>query len=200
VADSTEGHWQSWLPKVLFESVLIVFGVLVALGVDEWREQRAAVRRAQEALAAITAEIQSNRDAAQRASQFHAEIKKRLQVFAEAKQLPDTRTMTNGVFQPATLLENAWVTARTTGALDQLPFDLILLLSRIYEGQSEYMSLSNAMAHDIYIDLRRRGIDPVLREGFQGFMLLETDFGNREQRLVKIYDDALGKLAQAAPQ
>jgi hypothetical protein len=43
---------------VLVESALIVFSVLMALAVDEWRETRATEARAREAVAAITAELQ----------------------------------------------------------------------------------------------------------------------------------------------
>ena len=53
--------WPGWLPRVLVESALIVFSVLVALAVDEWRDQRATATRPREAVAAITAELQANR-------------------------------------------------------------------------------------------------------------------------------------------
>jgi hypothetical protein len=196
---ASRSRLSSWLPRVLVESALIVFSVLFALGVDEWRDHRATVARGREALAAITAELQSNREAANRAAGYHAEIKKRLQAFAEAKQLPDAETMSGGVFQPATLLETAWVTARETGALDQVPFDVVLDLSRIYEHQAKYVSLSSALGNDIYIDLRRRGFEQAMRENFQGFVLLDADFSNREAGLVRRYDAVLTRLA-ALPQ
>jgi hypothetical protein len=189
----------SWLPRVLVESALIVFSVLFALAVDEWRDHRASVARAHEALRAITAELQSNRDAARRASGIHARIKAQLSTFVEAKKLPDAKTMTSGVFQPATLLQTAWVTARESGGLDQVPFDLVLELSRVYERQNQYMTMSTAMANDIYIDVRRRGLDQAFREGFEGFILLATDFGNREERLAAVYDKAIERIAAAQP-
>jgi type II secretory pathway pseudopilin PulG len=48
---------------VLFESALIVFSVLLALALEEWRDERVTASRAREAVAAITAELQANRSA-----------------------------------------------------------------------------------------------------------------------------------------
>ena len=47
---------------MLAESVLIVFSVLLALGVDEWREDRELQQEVREARAAFAGEIRGNRD------------------------------------------------------------------------------------------------------------------------------------------
>ena len=44
----------SWLPRVLVESALIVFSVLVALAVDQWRGERDTAARAVHAMASLT--------------------------------------------------------------------------------------------------------------------------------------------------
>ena len=75
-------RWPTWLPRVIVESALIVFSVLVALAVDEWRATRATEARAREAVAAITAELQANRSATERARDFHRGIHATLDGFA----------------------------------------------------------------------------------------------------------------------
>ena len=60
-ARSSRG-WRSWLPRVLAESVLIVFSVLLALAVDEWRQDRELQRQVREARASFAEEIRGNRD------------------------------------------------------------------------------------------------------------------------------------------
>ena len=54
--------WRSWLPRVLAESVLIVFSVLLALGVDQWREDRELARQVREGRTAFASEMRGNRD------------------------------------------------------------------------------------------------------------------------------------------
>ena len=49
-----------WLPRVLFESALIVMSILVALGLDEWRENREAAETVSQALLNFDREIRQN--------------------------------------------------------------------------------------------------------------------------------------------
>jgi hypothetical protein len=60
-------RWRRGLPRVLVESALIVFSVLVALAVDEWRDSRRQRVRAEAALVAILSELEANRAAIERA-------------------------------------------------------------------------------------------------------------------------------------
>ena len=192
--------WPSWLPRVLVESALIVFSVLMALAVDQWRDSRATEARARDAVAAITAELQANRAAAERARSFHLETTALLKAVADRKQLPeDDIAYQRGMFNPATVVQAAWVTAREAATLQTLPLDAVLRLSRVYELQESYAQLGDEIARDVYIDLRRRGFEAVLREGFAGFILLTTDFATREAKLIERYDEALKMLA-ALPQ
>ena len=46
--------------STLFEFIIIVLGVLVALGVDAWQEERAEMQRLQRYLAALSSEIEQN--------------------------------------------------------------------------------------------------------------------------------------------
>ncbi len=39
-----------WLPQVMFESMLIIVSILVALGLDEWREDRQDAENIEHAL------------------------------------------------------------------------------------------------------------------------------------------------------
>ena len=178
-----------WLGRVLVESVLIVFSVLVALAVDEWRDERALRSRSREAIAAITAEINANKIAAQNAKDTHQRI------HDDLAALPPDADYKAGLFQPARLLQTAWVTARDTGSLAPLPLEAVLELSRLYERQAIYMALSNEIVTDTFVDLRRRGLETVLRESRPGFGALTREFQGREQGLIEAYDAALKTLA-----
>lgn len=192
--------WPSWLPRVLVESALIVFSVLMALAVDEWRDTRASEARTREAVAAIAAELRANRASAERARSFHLETNAALKAIAGRKELPgDDIAYQRGMFNPAAVVQSAWVTAREGATLQTLPLDVVLKLSRLYEQQESYAQLGDEIARDVYVDLRRRGFEAVLREGFTGFILLTTDFAGRESKLIERYDDALATLS-ALPQ
>ena len=175
---------------------MIVFSVLVALGVDEWRDTRRQRVRAEAALAAILSELEANRAAIQRARDLHQSIAARLGTIQQSGNIPTRDEASSGLFRPARVIGNAWASARETGALDELSYDLVLSLSRLYESQDRYEQLSSQLTADIYIDLRRRGLDAVMREGFAGFLLLVDDFSSREMSLLRQYDDLLPVLKQ----
>jgi hypothetical protein len=180
---------------VLVESALIVFSVLVALAVDEWRATRATEARAREAVAAITAELEANRKAAERARDFHRGIHAALNALVAKKELPGPDIYMAGMFNPARLVETAWTAARDADAIAAMPYPLVLKLSRVYEWQAQYKNLGSQIVTDLYADLRRRGVEPVLRDGFAGFAILAADFINREEDMLARYDDALAALA-----
>lgn len=188
--------WRRGLPRVIVESALIVFSVLLALAVDEWRDNRSQRVRTEAALAAILSELEANRAAMQRARDLHESIATRLQAMQESGTMPTRDEASSGLFRPARVISTAWASAREAGALDELPYDLVLSLSRLYGSQERYEQLSSQLAADIYMDLRRRGLDPVMREGFAGFLLLVADFSNRETVLVRQYDELLPVLKQ----
>ena len=83
--------WKRGLTRVLVESALIVFSVLVALAVDEWRDSRTQRVRAEAALAAILSETEANRAAMQRARDLHQSIAPRLGTMQESGTYAEER-------------------------------------------------------------------------------------------------------------
>ena len=192
-------HWPRWLPRAVFESALIVFSLLLALVLNEWRDDTRQAFRSQVATEAIVAELRSNRAAAERAMQFHRSIHTMLQGVAAQGALPRLEVVTGGLFNPANVVETAWVSARESAALEQWPYDLIIQVSRVYERQAAYGNLARQLVADIYMDLRRRGVEVVLRDGYGGFILLTEDFAGREDALMRSYDGALAAIARHVP-
>jgi hypothetical protein len=66
---------RSALPKLLMESVLIVFSVLLAMGVDEWRETRQTRQRVDQALESFLREVERNRQAVQGIGPYHERLR-----------------------------------------------------------------------------------------------------------------------------
>jgi hypothetical protein len=104
------------------------------------------------------------------------------------------RIYLGGVFRPAPTQSTAWDSARETGVTTDLPFQLVLALSRIYDRQARYRALGDAVGQDLIIQVRRQGFEPVLRDEPAGLMALEEDFANRESVLLQGYDSVLTAL------
>lgn len=181
-----------WLPRALFESALIVVSVLVALAVDEWSENRSRAERAELALAGIRAELEENRRAVEAVRARHLALVDSLTAYAEGT--PPERIYMGGIFNPASPLSTAWESARETGALADIPYPLVLELSRVYDQQGRYRALAEALVQDIMGDVRREGPEAVLRDGAPQFIALDGDFANRESFLIERYVRALAAI------
>jgi hypothetical protein len=186
----------SWMPRALFESALIVFSVLLALALDEWRDTRALRSRAETAVAAIAAELQANRSAVEKAKANHEFMTKTLRELETRGEKPTLELASKGVFNPAGVLDTAWTSAQQMEVIETIPYDLVLTLSRTYRRQDGYNTLGMQIAADMYMDLRRQGLETAVREGSPGISVLTMDFANREAALLRMYDDALAALEQ----
>ena len=186
--------WRSWMPRVLFESALIVLSVLLALFLDEWRRERHERSELSSAIGAIQAEVMENKAAVDRARARHSAMHDSLTVYAERGELPPARIYYGGIFNPAGVLNVAWQTAQEGGSTARLPYDVRLVLSRTYDRQSGYRALGDAIAQSVYAEVARHGGESVFRDGYANFILLTQDFANREKGLAETYDSVLVTL------
>ena len=190
----------AWLPRVLVESVLIVFSVLVALAVDQWSADRERRKRAAVALESIRAEVETNLGNAERARDNHRAMRDSLGHYLAVRKPPPSRIYLGGIFKPAVVYAVAWESARETGTTNDLPYELVLRLAEVYGQQARYRALGDALAQDLMMQVRREGVEPVLRDRSAAFMSLQEDFANRENVLAEEYRALLGRLGSRPPE
>lgn len=196
---SRRATW-AWLPRVLVESTLIVFSVLLALGVDQWRADRERRGKAALALESIRAELETNLRNAERARDNHLAMRDSLGQYLALRQLPPARIYLGGIFKPAPTYAVAWESARETGTTSDLAYELVLELAEVYNQQARYRALGDALAQDLMMQVRREGVEPVLRDHSRSFMSLQEDFANRELVLINEYRALLTRLSTRPPE
>lgn len=129
-----------WLPQVMFESALIVVSILVALGLDEWREKREAAELVRNSLTTFLIEIEQNRNRVEDAVPFNQGLR---QVLASHYFDDDIETVDEFVsmiesYSPAALQSTAWDTALATGSLAKMEYTVVTALSLTYGLQNRY--------------------------------------------------------------
>jgi hypothetical protein len=129
-----------WLPQVMFESALIVVSILVALGLDEWREKREADELVRNSLTTFLIEIQQNKIRVEDAVPFNQGLR---QVLASHYFDDDVETVDEFVsmiesYSPAALQSTAWDTALATGSLAKMEYTVVTALSLTYGLQNRY--------------------------------------------------------------
>jgi hypothetical protein len=103
--------------------------------------------------------------------------------YVALRQLPPPEVYLGGIFNPAPTYAVAWESARETGTTSDLPYDLVLVLAGVYNQQARYRALGDAVVQDLMMQVRREGVEPVLRDRARAFMSLQEDFANREAGL-----------------
>jgi hypothetical protein len=133
-----------WLPRVLFESMLIILSILVALGLDEWREERQNAENIQHALANFIAEIEQNKARVEDAAPFNQGLRHVLSRRQQVQAIESVSTFINIVesYNPVVLQSTAWETAIATGSLAKMDYNLVSALSLTYSLQNRYQQVS----------------------------------------------------------
>lgn len=133
-----------WLPRVLFESALIVLSILVALGLDEWRENREDEETVQLALSNFARELRQNQARVEYSAPFNLGLKSVLGNRYKAADIGTVDDFVNMVesYVPAVLQSTAWETALATGSLAKMEYDLVSALSLTYSLQNRYLMAS----------------------------------------------------------
>lgn len=140
-----------WLPQVLIESALIVISILVALGLDEWRDERQDAEVVQQALANFIVEISQNKMRVEDAMPFNEGV---FSVLAGHYVEDDIESVDEFVnlmesYSPAALQSTAWDTALATGSLAKMDYNLVTALSLTYNLQTRYQLATRAGMKDL---------------------------------------------------
>lgn len=129
-----------WLPQVLFESALIVVSILVALGLDEWRENREDEETVRQALANFGSEIHQNKARIEDATPFNQGLLDVLRGRYDGGGIEsvDEFIILAESYTPVVLQSTAWETALATGSLAKMDYNLVSALSLTYSLQNRY--------------------------------------------------------------
>lgn len=136
-AGSDHHPWNALLGRGLFETIIVAVGVFLALAVDQWRERSEQRQLAQEARAALRAELMSNREV------VLARIGRTSQLYVQAGAHPEQ--IAQFVFErrnrPPQLTDAAWTMTVQTGAIRWLDPVERARFAEVYAGYDRMREL-----------------------------------------------------------
>lgn len=188
-----------WLPRILVESTLVVFSILLALAVSEWSEDRENERLAAEALTAFRREIGQNRARLEDVGPYRRGLREVITRMADSGDLASVAAFqaTIGLepLRPAFLPSTVWETALTTGAISYIGFDVVNALSLTYSLQERLEELSRSGMPDL---ARGSHVDPVDMPGaLREVAVYLGEISRSEVELLAAYDEVLSILDTA---
>ena len=188
---------------LLIEAILIVFTVLLALALSEWRSSIKEESTKESVLANIVREIKANKEDLESKMGYHQEMSQRLGQYVESDSLWSTLKYNSGIeamiqimdkgLQNPNLQSGAWRSAELSGIVNTFDFETLYVLSTLYQVQNEGpASTWKTMAAHFgnpysYDPANARKLALMLQLGF-------GELYSQERSLVLSYENALGQL------
>ncbi|WGM32885.1 hypothetical protein [Brevundimonas sp. NIBR11] len=194
-------RWRRWLPRAAFESVLIVFSVVLALMLADWADRRRTAAEVAEVRAYFIEEIRANR-AILVSDPILPHHRRLRSVFGEANEGEATQAgamraygqvFQSGIHVPP-LRDAVWRSAETGDLLGEMPIKDLFLLADIYKAQTTLADLSNGFIAGTPGVLSALENGTGVRAAIVTGQLHLGDVVASEEGLVSLYDRALAKL------
>lgn len=188
----------AWLAEVIVQSIAVTVSILLALWVDQWKQRRSARDLATESMSNFVTEIHQNEARLDDVLPYHQAL-----LLMLAKEQTAHSIHTQAQFQseigidglrPPSLLQTAWQTAVTTGALTHLDYQTVAALSLTYTLQDRFREDSRAGFQSIMqasdfapggAELAIHSADNYLREVVNSENDLRANYAVAEQVLQK---------------
>ena len=138
------------LAEITTEAVMIVFAVLIALGVEEWREDQQLHELADRARVAVDSELQHNLIEFERAEvnliDAREQIATALEELIEAQRgNPDTSVEADFALNFPEVSTAAWRVAQVSQAAPYLDYDWLVERARQYDGLERYLDFQDQL-------------------------------------------------------
>ena len=187
--------------RILLESVLIVFSILLSLGLEAWWQGRREAARVEEARAAFKLEIRSNLELL-RDERYHPYHREMWQAFREAGRIAAPteadleevyNRFPNGVW-PTPFRDAVWRSLSNTDLMGGLPFEELFLIADIYREQASVNSWHERM-FDVWSEARSDRNEPAfIKDDIERTRTYLADVVAGEERLLESYQAALEQL------
>jgi len=167
---------------------MVVFAVLVALAVDQWREDREIAAQVARAQAGVEAELRSNQQELRSGSASVQAMYDTVSTLVGRMRGGETLREAGLGGELPDFSDAAWETARVTGAVAYMPYEWILRTARIYETQGLAREAQGRVL-SVMGGVVARGLELDLLLDLQGELFIALQI---YASLALRYDEALG--------
>ena len=185
------------LRSAFFEAVFVVFGVVLALTANEWRENVRARETAAGALHDILTELEADRALLTESRTYH---KERIQIISRKLGTGEKVTgadFPRGFIRPAWVTDTAWQVATSTGAINHMDYATVLDISRAYDELEHYKQQTDLVGGLIYAAIFDDGTQGVAGRP-ENLRTIIFTFVYRESEAITKLEETLRKYGEAA--
>lgn len=200
-ADRAHGHSASrrwlprWIPRAAFEAALIVFGLLLAMALNEWREARHQQARLGQALALLVDELKFNQRSIESPDTLahHRGLLARYRDLASKDDAAGEPIFESGV-HVATLRDAAWRTLSAPENIARVPYEQIVVLADLYQEQERLERIHWSVVGWLLAPRPAEHSAAYMKALNRSVAIYLSDVVSTEERLLRRYADALRML------
>ena len=190
------------LPRLVLESVLIAFSLILALAIDEWREGQGRLRRVEHAVDNILQEIEANLAELEARTPYHLEVVADIDAWlsGEGRRATDRtpfdllqRMAPHGLYPP-TLRRSAWDSALNGRAIADLDFDRMYRLSGLFRAQAEGVAATVPRIVEEILTRPSFSPDTPLEPFMEMTRMMIAELASQEESLMYLCRSALEEL------
>ena len=161
---------------------------------EQWRQNAADRRLAEDSLRRLRSETQANRNAVDAVKDYHSVTLKKLQAFLAADDKARAAMSVNleGI-RPVFFENTAWELALATQSLVHMDPEVACAVSRIYGLQRRYEGLTEGITHAMYLRPPSDGVEAF----FPAVAVFYSDIVFFEPELMRLYDEVLPQIDRA---
>ena len=196
--------WPSWGPRAVFESLLIVFSVILALAASNWADDRKTAGRIEDIRGFLAAEIRANRATLSSAEYLphHDDLKMKFFKAGGRQNEPVDREATRIAMQslfstglhPPQLRDAVWTSASQGDLIEHMAPEDVFALAEIYKAQRELEEWNDQGADAAMLLLDMLDNPGAAKLRLMRMTLFLEDKSSQERRLIDLYDRALARL------
>jgi len=191
--------------KLVSESFLIVFSVLLALFLNQVRETIKENRECDEALVSILTEVDSNYRVIENMYKIHSAILTRTDSILKMPSFEDSlfynnrlnfdRTLIDGKFLQEFITDASWYSSQNTGVLKPLSLEYKVQLQKLY-GCHKYIDKSLDFVNNFFFK-ESIYIKNSARQNMLQWRNMVKMLVNQERYLLRIYDEFYGFIGKS---
>ncbi|WP_262693369.1 hypothetical protein [Kordiimonas aquimaris] len=187
-----------WLRHAVFESLLILIGIVLGFWVNEWREDLQKKTQGQAALARIVEELEDNRLSVQQILPYHKQVLQKLVALEE--NIPDAPMIETFLGTVASqgvgdlfVQDEAWKTASARDSLVAVDFSLVQQIASVYNLADT--GPKSTWNNTIALFSEKEAFEPAAAPYMQKrFLFNYTNLVSQEQYLIQRYDAVLENI------
>jgi hypothetical protein len=193
-----------WAPRAVFESVLIIFSVCLALGLSQWAEDRRTAERVDDIRGFLAREMRENRAllVSDDYLPHHNRLKRDFSAAAgrqsdpvdpEATRIAMQNMLASG-YHPPQMKNAVWTSVSSGELIEHMPPEDVFLLAEVYRGQQTLEQWSDQGADTAVglLDILQRPEEAKNR--LIRMVVFLEDMTAQERRLIELYDRAIAQM------